>query len=799
MDHEKTTACCGGGKGEGQSGAHIDPVCGMSVAPEVGKPTVRHDGEVYHFCCQGCADKFSADPERYLDPVKRAKADARDAKHALEAPAGTMFFCPMCPGQEQEGPGVCEVCGMALEPMGAGVGDPGDNPELKDFTLRLGIGAAFTLPLVIIAMGSHAGLPFEDWLGARGVRNAQLALALPVVLFCGAPFFSRGLASVRSGHLNMWTLISLGIATAFAFSLVAVIAPGLFPADLKGADGAIGVYFESAAVIIVLVLVGQIIEIKARERTGDAIRALLDLAPKTATRIDGDGVERAVPLDDIAKGDRLRVRPGEAIPADGVVVSGASAVDESMLTGEPLPVEKQPGAEVTGSTLNTTGSFEMEARAVGRDTTLSRIVEVVADAQRSRAPMQRVADRVARYFVPGVIAVAIGAFAIWLWVGPEPQLAYAIVAAVSVLIIACPCALGLATPMSVMVATGRGAQEGVLFHSAEALEALAEVDTLVIDKTGTLTEGRPRLTDILPLGEIGEAEILRLAASLEQASEHPLASAIVSSARDRGIPISTPDSFEAFPGRGASGRVEGLDVWIGTEGLMWQLGFASDLEARKLKAGVAAFAPLESQGKSTLLMAVDGELVGVLAAADQVKADGVEVIERLRARGLEVVIASGDSRAAVATVAETLGIGDYHSRVSPEDKMGIVGDLRSAGRKVAFAGDGINDAPALAAANVGIAMGAGSQVAIESAGVTLMGEGLAGLVTSRALAEATVRNIKGNLALAFGYNGLLIPVAAGVLFPVMGVMLSPMLAAAAMSLSSVSVIGNALRLRSADL
>ncbi len=532
-EHE---SCCGGAaqSGNASAAAVIDPVCGMRVDLSAGKPSFEHQGTTYHFCCGGCLDKFSADPERYLDPLKRAAADKEAARQAEAAPEGTVFGCPMCPGQEQEGPGVCKVCGMALEPMGAGLADRGENLELKDFSRRLLVGALFTVPLVVIAMGSHIGLPFESWFGARGLQIVQLILSLPVVAWCGAPFFSRGIASVQNGHPNMWTLISLGVATAFLFSLVAVIAPGLFPASLRSEGGTIGVYFESAAVIIVLVLVGQIIEIKARERTGDSIRALLDLAPKTATLIDANGDEKSVPLKGISVGDRLKIRPGEAVPADGIVVSGATAIDESMLTGEPMPVEKQPGDNVTGGTLNTTGSFEMEAGAVGSDTTLARIIEAVAEAQRSRAPMQRIADRVARYFVPGVVAIAVTAFAIWMVVGPEPQLAYAIVACVSVLIIACPCALGLATPMSVMVATGRGAREGVLFGSAEALEAMAAVDTLVVDKTGTLTEGRPRLTDIEPLGDFEPGETLRLAASLERSSEHPLASAIVEGAQKRG-------------------------------------------------------------------------------------------------------------------------------------------------------------------------------------------------------------------------------------------------------------------------
>ncbi len=763
----------------------IDPVCGMSVDPSAGKPTAEVGGVVYHFCSAGCRTKFVADPDLFLDAEKKA---AREAERD-NAPPGTVYGCPMCPGQEQDGPGVCSICGMALEPMGVSA-EPADNPELKDFTRRLVVAAVFTLPLVILAMGEHVGIPFSGWFGAANVQILQLVLALPVVAYAGAPFFARGLASLRSGRFNMWTLISIGVATAFGYSLLAVLTPGIFPRTLQGPDDTVPVYFESAAVIIALVLLGQIIELKARERTGDAIRALVALAPKTALRIGEDGGETEIAVSAIAVGDRLTVKPGGGVPVDGVVVSGQSAVDESMITGEPMPVAKGAGDPVTGGTLNTTGAFVMEAGAVGEDTTLAKIIAVVAEAQRSRAPLQRIADRVAHYFVPAVLAVAVLAFFGWLALGPEPALAYAVTAAVSVLIIACPCALGLATPMSVMVATGRAASAGVLFRSAEAIEALATADTLVVDKTGTLTEGRPVLSHVATLGKLGENEVLSLAASLEGASEHPLARAIVSAAEERRLTVRPVEAFSAEPGRGIRGTVSGHAVVVGSEALLDGAGSDDGHQG-----ALDALRTAEADGATAVIVCVDGETAGVISVHDAIRADTAATVATLRGTGLDIVLASGDSAAAVDRVAATLGIENRHARMSPEDKRQLIDGLKTEGRTVAFAGDGINDAPALAAADVGVAMGHGAQVAVESAGVTLLSEEFAALARARRLAEDTVANIKTNLWLAFGYNALLIPVAAGILYPVFGLLLSPMLAAAAMSLSSLSVIANALRLR----
>lgn len=771
------------------TGLAIDPVCGMTVDPGAGKPSADVDGLIYHFCCAGCRTKFVADPAAYLDRERRA---AREAERD-NTPPGTLYGCPMCPGQEQDGPGVCAVCGMALEPMGV-VAEPAENPELIDFMRRLWAAAAFTLPLIVLAMGEHIGIPFSGWLGARNAQILQLLLALPVVLYSGAPFFTRGLTSLRSGRLNMWTLISIGVATAFGYSLLAVLTPGLFPPTLRGPEDTVPVYFESAAVIIALVLLGQIIELKARERTGDSIRALVSLAPKTALRLDAEGRETEVAVSEIAVGDRLAVKPGGGIAVDGVVLSGRSAVDESMITGEPMPVAKAPGDRVTAGTINTTGAFTMEAGAVGEDTTLAKIIAVVAEAQRSRAPLQRIADQVAHYFVPAVLSVAVLAFLGWLAFGPEPALAYAITAAVSVLIIACPCALGLATPMSVMVATGRAASAGVLFRSAEAIEALAAADTLVVDKTGTLTEGRPRLSAVQPLGDVAENEILRFAASLETASEHPLALAMVSAARERGLTLLDVGEFAAEPGRGIRGTIEGREVVVGSEAFLDE-GLRGGLANGTGSKARAALATAERDGATAVIVAIDGKAAGIVAVSDTLRSDAPRTVEALVAAGLDVILASGDSAAAVDRVAQTLGIESRHARMSPADKRALIDDLKARGRKVAFAGDGINDAPALAAADVGIAMGRGAQVAVESAGITLLSEDFAALKRARELAEATVANIKSNLFLAFGYNVLLVPVAAGVLYPVVGLLLSPMLAAAAMSLSSLSVIGNALRLR----
>jgi Cu+-exporting ATPase len=760
----------------------IDPVCGMTVDLGADKPTFAHQGTTYHFCCNGCRTKFAADPVRYLDKKPAARAAA-----AKPVPAGTKYTCPMHPEIVRDSPGTCPICGMALEPMGVPAADAGPNPELVDFLQRMRIGAALTVPLLILAMGPHLGLPLHDWLGGRLSQMVELALATPVVLWCALPFFERGIASVRNRSPNMWTLISLGVGAAFLYSLVAVLAPGLFPDSLRAHDGTVGVYFEAAAVIVVLVLVGQVLELKARERTGNAIRALLDLAPKTAHRLAADGTEGAVPLETVAVGDRLRVRPGEAIPVDGVVLEGRSGVDETLLTGEPLPVEKEPGDAVTGGTINTTGTFVMETKKIGAETVLAKIVAMVAEAQRSRAPIQGLADKVAAWFVPLVVLVAVAAFFTWLAVGPEPALAYAVVAAVSVLIIACPCALGLATPMSIMVATGRGAHHGVLVRSAAALEELAHVDTLVVDKTGTLTEGKPKLTDVVALPGFDEKTVLELAAAVEKGSEHPLAAAIVAGARERHIKIAEPEAFTAVSGQGVKGKVAGRDVALGNRRFFATLGIGADDATDRLEG-------LARQGKSSLLVAIDGKLAGLVAVADPVKANAAEALRELEKRGIEVIMATGDARQTAEAVARELGIERVHAGVLPEDKSRLVSELKVKGRKVAFAGDGINDAPALAAADVGIAMGTGADVAIESAGLTLPKGDLMAIVRARALAEATLANIRQNLVFAFGYNALGVPIAAGVLYPVFGVLLSPMLAALAMSLSSVSVVANALRL-----
>ena len=774
---------------ESPAGTAIDPVCGMTVEIEGAKHTHRHGTDTHYFCSARCREKFVAHPERYLDAAAKSRAAETEPK---VQPQGTLYTCPMHPEVVQEGPGNCPKCGMALEPKGVPPADAGPNPELIDFTHRLWIGAALTLPILVLAMGPDLGLPLHRWLSPQPAGWVELVLATPVVLWCGWPFLERGWASIVNRSPNMWTLISIGVLVAYAYSLVAVLAPGLFPPDFQMHGGAVGRYFEAAAVIVVLVLVGQVLELKARERTGNAIRALLNLAPKTARRVAPDGDETEVDLDDVHVGDRLRVRPGEAVPVDGAVVEGRSAVDESLITGEPLPVEKSPGADVTGGTLNKTGSFVMEARKVGAETMLARIVALVAEAQRSRAPIQSLADRVAAYFVPTVIAIAVLAFFAWLAFGPSPSLAYAVVAAVSVLIIACPCALGLATPISIMVATGRGAREGVLVKNAEALERLAAIDTVIVDKTGTLTEGKPVLTDVTALDGFDQGALLRLAASLEKASEHPLAEAIVRGAEARGLQQPAPETFEAISGQGVKGRVDGRDIVLGTARLMQGHGIDASAAEPHLDA-------LRRDGRIALLVAVDGKLAGWLAMADPIKPSAREALAALRRRGIDVIMATGDNRTTAEAVARELGIATVHADVLPADKARLVAELKVAGRKVAMAGDGINDAPALAAADVGIAMGTGADVAIESAGLTLLKGDLAGIVRARRLAEATVANIWQNLAFAFGHNALGIPVAAGLLYPIFGILLSPMIAAAAMSLSSVSVVGNALRLGSIRL
>ena len=791
MQPGKATACPSHAHGSAPSGAPaaaavtvIDPVCGMSVTPTPQTPRHEHSGTTYYFCCTGCQTRFAADPARYLDPEAKARAAEAEAR---AVPAGTIYACPMCPGQEQIGPGICKKCGMALEPVGIPAADEGPRPELVDFEHRLKVGAALAIPLVVIAMGPHLGVPLHRWIDPRVSQWIELALALPIVAWCGLPFFERAVASLKNRSPNMWTLIGLGVGAALLYSIVAVLAPGIFPSTARDAHGLVGVYFEAAAVIIVLVLAGQVMELRARARTGAALRALMDLAPKSTRRIGADGEESDVPVASVRVGDRLRVRPGETVPVDGVVIEGSSSIDEQLVTGEPLPAEKSPGATVTGGTVNRTGSLVMEARRVGGETLLARIVAEVAAAQRSRAPMQDRADSIARYFVPGVVAIAVAAFLAWLALGPQPSLAYAIVAAVSVLIIACPCALGLATPMSVAVALARGGRAGILVRDAAALEHLAAIDTLVIDKTGTLTEGRPKVVVVEAAPGLDAKMMLRLAASLERGSEHPLAQAIVAAAKERRIAVLKPEEFEALPGRGARGRAAGQAVLVGNGRLMAENGVATDPLASIARAA-------EAESQSVNWVAVNGRLAGLLAVADTIKPGAADVIARLRAGGTDVVMATGDAPAAANAVARALGIATVHAGLLPSDKARIIQELKAGGRRVAMAGDGINDAPALAVANVGIAMGTGADVAKDSAGLTLVKGDVAGLERALALAKATERNMRQNLALAFGYNALAIPVAAGVLFPVLGMMLSPMIAAAAMSLSSVSVIANALRL-----
>ncbi|WPZ35932.1 heavy metal translocating P-type ATPase [Thalassobaculum sp. OXR-137] len=803
-----------------------DPVCGMTVDPSAGKPTHAHAGHTYHFCCAGCRDKFADAPEGYLeakDPVcgmsvNRSTA-AHMAKHAgarfyfcsarcqekFEAapddylgdrpapepmPAGTQYTCPMDPEIVRDAPGDCPICGMALEPMTPSA-DAGPNPELVDFRRRLWIGAPLAAGVFVLEMGSHMGIPFHDWLGPQLHVWLQFVLATPVVVWLAQPFFKRGWSSIVNRSPNMWTLIALGTGAAYLFSLVGLLAPGVFPPAMLDQHGQAPVYFEAAAVILILVLVGQVMELSARERTGDAIRALLNLAPKTARRITDQG-EADVPLEEVRAGDRLRVRPGESVPVDGTVAEGRSSVDESMITGEPVPVEKTVGDTVTGGTLNKTGSFVMTADKVGSDTVLSRIVDMVAKAQRSRAPIQALADRVAGYFVPTVVGAALLAFVAWLVFGPSPALSYAVVAAVSVLIIACPCALGLATPMSIMVATGRGAQAGVLIRDAEALERFAKVDVLIVDKTGTLTEGRPSLTDVVASDGMEEAELLSLVASLERGSEHALAEAIVAGAQDRGASLSDASDFEAVTGKGVSGTVQGRRVALGNRAMMADLGVEPGTLSETAER-------LQGEGRTAMFVALDGKAAGLVAVADRVKETTPAAIRALHDAGLRIVMATGDSRRTAEAVARDLGIDEVRADVSPEDKGALVEELRGQGLKVAMAGDGVNDAPALAAADVGIAMGTGADVAVESAGITLVKGDLTGIVRARTLAQATMANIRQNLFFAFVYNAAGVPIAAGVLYPVLGLLLSPIFAAAAMSLSSVSVIGNALRLRSVKL
>ncbi len=757
--------------------AATDPVCGMKVDPARTPHHFTYRDREYHFCGGGCRTKFAAGPEKYLN---------KSAAPQPAAPAGTIYTCPMHPEVRQIGPGTCPICGMALEPED---GSTGDNAELADMTQRFWISLALAVPVFVIEMGGHLGL-FH--LAGNIATPAQFILATPVVLWGGWPFFVRGAQSLRSGHLNMFTLIAMGTGVAYAYSVVAALAPGLFPAAFHDMHGGVALYFEAAAVITVLVLLGQVLELRARASTSQAIGALMGLAPKHARRIKDDGSDEDVPLEAVHVGDKLRVRPGEKVPVDGVVIDGKSTVDESMITGEAMPVSKAPGAKLVGGTLNSSGAFVMRAEKIGRDTMLARIVDMVATAQRSRAPIARLADQVAGWFVPLVIAVALIAFAAWSVFGPEPRFAYALVAAVTVLIIACPCALGLATPMSIMVGVGRAAHFGILIKNAEVLERMEKVDTLVVDKTGTLTEGKPQVVGVVTAPGFDEGTLIRLAASVERMSEHPLAAAVVAAAAARHISLAAVSGFEAPSGKGARGSVEGRGVALGTAHYLGE----QSVDTSKLQSEAER---LRADGATVVFTAVDGKLAGLLAIADPIKASTAAALAALKAEHIAIVMLTGDSKTTAQAVADKLGIADVEAEVLPARKNAVIEELRRKGRIVAMAGDGINDAPALAAADIGIAMGAGTDVAIASAGMTLVKGDLGGIVRARRLSVTTMRNIRQNLLFAFLYNALGVPVAAGVLYPLFGILLSPAIGAAAMALSSVSVIGNALRLRSARI
>ena len=760
----------------------------MTVDPHTAEHRADHHGHTYYFCSAACRTKFISDPQKYLGP--------RQPEPVAE---GTIYTCPMHPQIRQVGPGSCPICGMALEPELAG-SDTGPNPELVDMTRRFWIGLVLTIPVFVLEMGAHiAGA--HNWIDQTLSNYVQFAFATPVVLWAGWPFFVRGWQSLLTRNLNMFTLIAMGTGVAYAYSLIATFVPGIFPQAFRGAHGgahgdahggAPSTYFEAASVITALVLMGQVLELRAREATSGAIRALLDLAPKTARRVKDDGSDEEVSLDDIHAGDRLRVRPGDKVPVDGVVLEGRSAIDESMVTGESMPVTREKDSPVIGGTLNKSGSFIMRADKIGRDTLLSQIVQMVASAQRSRAPIQRLADQVSAWFVPAVIAVAIAAFAAWAVFGPEPRFAYGLVAAVSVLIIACPCALGLATPMSIMVGVGRGAQAGVLIKNAEALERMEKIDTLVIDKTGTLTEGRPKVVAVRPASGLDEAQVLKLAASVERGSEHPLAAAILAAAAERKLQLLPASDFDSPAGRGVTGTVEGKKVVLGNARFLAELNIDTSSLGREAEY-------LRGDGATAIFLAVDGNTVGVIAVADPIKQTTPDALKALAADRIRVVMLTGDNRTTAQAVARKLGISEVEAEVLPDQKSAVVEKLRREGRAVAMAGDGVNDAPALAAAEVGIAMGTGSDVAIESAGVTLLKGDLTGIVKARVLSQAVMRNIRQNLFFAFIYNALGVPVAAGVLYPAFGLLLSPIIAAAAMALSSVSVIGNALRLRAIRL
>jgi Cu+-exporting ATPase len=778
-------ACCGGNQetSDETPAVAIDPVCGMKVKRGTAKHRFEYGAREYLFCGGRCRERFEADPESFL---KSKEPERQKAEPAL--PAGTIYTCPMHPEVRQVGPGSCPICGMALEPEQISL-DQGPDPELIDMTRRFRVALPLTLPVFAIEMGRHVGL--MDLVSPWWSNWISFVLSTPVVLWAGAPFFVRGWRSVVSRHLNMFTLIAMGTGVAYLYSMIGTLAPQFFPAGFRDMHGAVAVYFEAAAVITVLVLLGQVLELKARERTSGAIRALLGLSPKIARRITDRGDED-VAIDAITVGDRLRVRPGEKIPVDGSIIEGNSFVDESMVTGEPMPVAKAEGARVIGGTVNQNGGLVLRAERVGRDTMLARIVDMVARSQRSRAPIQRLADRVAGWFVPAVIGAALIAFAAWMSFGPEPRLAFALIAAVTVLIIACPCALGLATPMSIMVGVGRGARAGILIRDAEALEAFERIDTIVIDKTGTLTEGKPKLISITTAPNVDENTLLRFTASVEKASEHPLARAIAEAAKARGLSLDEVSNFAAYPGKGAAGTVEGKAVALGNGALMQDLNIAASEFDTAAEAARAS-------GATVVCVALDGRAAGIIAVADPIKASAKAAIAALRSEGLRVVMLTGDNATTARAVASQLDITEVEAGVLPERKGEVVQRLRQEGRRVAMVGDGVNDAPALAAADVGVAMGGGTDVAIESAGVTLLTGNLAGLVQARRLSAATMGNIRQNLAFAFIYNAAGVPIAAGVLYPVFGILLSPMLGAAAMALSSVSVIGNALRLSRSKL
>jgi Cu+-exporting ATPase len=802
------------------SQAPIDPVCGMSVDPEHAAGTSGFEGETHYFCSQSCLERFRANPRQYIEPRSTGAAP----QHTPAVSGAVEYTCPMHPEVRQLGPGSCPKCGMALEPVTISMplstveytcpmhpeivrSEPGfcpicgmaleprtvtteeDNPELRDMTRRFWVSLALSAPLLFIAMAEMlVGAPVSHLVSGRLLTWGQLALATPVVLWGGWPFFVRGWTSAVNRSLNMFTLIAIGTGTAYGYSVVATLLPDLLPEAFRGHTGEPVVYFEAAAIITTLVLLGQVLELRARSRTSSAIKALLGLAPKTARRLRDDGTEEDIPLEHAYPGDRLRIRPGEKVPVDGVVLEGTSAVDESMITGEPVPVEKTPSSRVTAGTVNGTGSLIMRAERVGSETLLAQIVRMVSEAQRTRAPIQRLADTVSAYFVPAVIVIAVLTFIIWGLIGPEPRLAYALVNAVAVLIIACPCALGLATPMSIMVATGRGAMAGILIKKAEALEVLEKGDTLVVDKTGTLTEGKPRLASVVARAGEDEKALLRLAASLEQGSEHPLAAAIVTGAAERGINVTAAKDFRSMTGKGVVGTVDGQTVALGNRALLdeWHI------EAGELLARAEA---LRRNGQTVMFVAVNGKAVGLLGVADPMKPSTPDAIRALHEEGIRIVMVTGDSRTTAEAVARELGIDEVEAEVLPERKVEVVKRLQAKGHVIAMAGDGVNDAPALAQADVGIAMGTGTDVAIESAGMTLVKGDLRGMVRARRLSRGTMRNIRENLFFAFLYNALGVPVAAGVLYPVFGLLLSPMIASAAMTFSSVSVIANALRLR----